>query len=161
MNRIKLCQAYINYTWQHKKAFLAVEKQTRGFNTWRGYLHDTDKLFRYLSLLWNPDTKRIQRSHRRFSGHHVENKKIKSQEDLIEMAIDWECASLTKADKPLLAFATMIKHYPDMEAYVMPAIAALGMLTPQAIEQAIGLNIYPPEQVWDIVRHYRRYEKTA
>ena len=27
----------INYTWQHKKAFLKVEKELCGKNTWRGY----------------------------------------------------------------------------------------------------------------------------
>ena len=51
-NRFVKCANYINYTWQHKKAFLRVEMQCRGFNSLRGYLHDVDKLFRYLAFLW-------------------------------------------------------------------------------------------------------------
>ena len=40
----------IKYTLRHKKAFLKVEKELRGKNTLKGYLHDVDKPFLYLAF---------------------------------------------------------------------------------------------------------------
>ena len=34
----------IKYSWEHKKAFLKVEKLVRGHITLRGLLHDLDKI---------------------------------------------------------------------------------------------------------------------
>ena len=90
-NRFVKCANYINYTWQHKKAFLRVEMQCRGFNSLRGYLHDVDKLFRYLAFLWGQEDWQIQKAHRETSSHHAEYKRHPhTEEDYMLMVIDWE-----------------------------------------------------------------------
>lgn len=50
--------------------------------------------------------------HRRFSGHHLRNGDIKNK---IEAAIDWESARFTKPDKPLDAYDTWRKYYPEVD----------------------------------------------
>lgn len=131
----------IRYTWKHKLAFLELEKEKRGFNTWHGYLHDLDKLlFRHPFMLWKT-SKEIQKDHRQFSKHHAQNKSPKEEEDYINMVFDWECASKTKKDKPLLAFGTMLAYYPDLEKNVMPIIIRFNLLTEEAIDQAVNLGL--------------------
>ena len=71
----------ISYTWNHKKAFLKVEKQLIGKNTISGYLHDVDKLILYLLPL---NKKTIRNIHRKYSRHHVESKREKNYLEIIE-----------------------------------------------------------------------------
>ena len=87
----------INYTWQHKKAFLKVEKELTGKNTWRGYFHDADKLLMYIlgfPKQWVHDI------HYATSPHHIQKGKVKNP---IMAVIDWECCRITKPDKPYTA----------------------------------------------------------
>ena len=84
----------INYTWQHKKAFLHVEKELCGKNTWRGYCHDLDKLIMY--ILFFPK-KLAHDIHVATSPHHIRNGKVKSP---LMAVIDWESCRYTKPDKP-------------------------------------------------------------
>lgn len=111
----------IAYTLNHKKAFLQVEKKLRGKNTLRGYFHDVDKPFLY-AILWWLDKKEIQEMHRSHSKHHVGNNLKKSKEDLLDAVIDWECARLTKPDKPLNAYETLMKFYPEHKDVFLPII---------------------------------------
>lgn len=111
------------YTLRHKKAFLVVEKQLRGKNTLHGYLHDLDKPFLYLAF-WI-DLKKVQKIHRKYSKHHVKNSLDKSKEDLIDTIIDWECARMTKPDKPLNAYQTLMKFYPEYQDTFLPIIEEL------------------------------------
>lgn len=71
--------------------------------------------------------------HRKFSHHHVYTPKIRIYYDeglrqyskvfdrprdiknKIEAAIDWESARFTKPEKPLNAFQTWQKYYPDVD----------------------------------------------
>ena len=118
------------YTWKHKLAFLRVERGLLGHNTWRGYMHDLDKLL-YLypwALVTGHDKKWVHNKHRKNNRHHVENTKNKTRRDYIEMIIDWECARFTKADKPLNAYATMQKFYPDMAPHLIPIMRELGLV---------------------------------
>ena len=87
----------INYTWQHKKAFLKVEKELCGKNTWRGYCHDLDKLIMY--ILGFPKTW-AHNIHRATSPHHIQNGKVRSP---LMAVIDWEGCRITKTDKPYTA----------------------------------------------------------
>jgi len=104
----------LNYTYQHKKAFLKVEKELLGKNTFSGYLHDTNKLIMFAIGLPKSWTRFI---HRSLSPHHEHNGKIKN---LVGAIIDWQCANLTKADKTLTAreyyekFAKHIKGADEM-----------------------------------------------
>lgn len=83
----------INYTYQHKKAFLKVEKELLGKNTMSGYLHDTNKIVMFaigLPKSW------VRIIHRAISPHHPKNHKVKNP---MGMVIDMICSPLTKADK--------------------------------------------------------------
>ncbi|WP_297419760.1 hypothetical protein [Clostridium sp.] len=113
---IKNVKKNIEYTWEHKKAFLKVEKQLLGKNTLRGYLHDVDKLFMYIFL----SKKQTHKIHRNISRHH--DIKAKTREDYIQMIIDWECARYTKPDKPLNAYDTLYKFYPKLENKILPVL---------------------------------------
>ena len=43
------------------------------------------------------------------------------------MIIDWECARLTKADKPLNALDTLYKFYSQLESTILPIYKELDM----------------------------------
>ena len=88
---------YLNYTWQHKKAFLQIEREMLGHNTLQGYLHDTDKLFLYAIGVPHLQAHQWHKTH---SSHHVIDGHVK---DPVQAVIDWECARITKPDKPLSA----------------------------------------------------------
>ena len=121
----------ILYTLRHKKAFLKVEKQLRGKNTMRRYLHDIDKPFLNIALWIKLED--IQKIHRRNNKHHVRNNLSKSKDDLIDTIIDWECARITKPDKPLNAYETLLKFYPDKKDEFLPLIRKL---LPHQIKEA-------------------------
>jgi len=118
------------YTWWHKLAFLRTERQLLGHNTLRGYMHDIDKLLLLypIALITGHDKKWVSRHHRKYNRHHTENKYTKSRRDYIEMIIDWECARYTKADKPLNAYETMNKYYPELKPQLFPIMRELGLV---------------------------------
>jgi len=118
------------YTWQHKLAFLKVERELLGHITLRGCVHDLDKLlFLYpWALATGHDKKWVHNLHRKRNRHHVENKQEKTRRDYIEMIIDWECARFTKPDKPLNAYETMQKYYPQMASHLAPIMKELGLV---------------------------------
>ena len=110
---------YIEYTKTHRKAFRKVEKEllsaalNRGKpikkiglivnnNTIRSFFHDLDKLIMYRFL--DPIT--TNRIHNKLSRHH---KRAKTRADYFQQIIEWECAPLTKSDKPLHAREFIMK----------------------------------------------------
>ena len=113
------------YTLKHKDAFLRVEKELLGCNTIAGFFHDCDKLVLYLIPFIKKNT--VTKIHRRCSKHHIQNAKTDKQ--ITQAIIDWECARFTKPDKPLDAFDTMKKHYPSYESKVLPVLKNLGLRT--------------------------------
>ena len=128
----------IVYTLMHKKAYLEVEKKLRGKNTLRGYLHDIDKPFLYMAFWIN--LKDVQKMHRKYSKHHVKNNLPKTKEDLLDTVIDWECARMTKPDKPLNAYDTLYRFYPGLEEHILPILKELGIDKP---------NLPMEEDVWE------------
>lgn len=114
--RIYEIKRNVNYTWQHKKAFLKVEKKLLRKNTLRGYLHDVDKLFLYM-FLSKETTSKI---HHKIAKHHVNE--MSSIEDYKQAMIDWECARYTKPDKPLDAYDTLIILYPHLKPRMLPLL---------------------------------------
>ena len=104
-------QEHIEYTYKHRKIVMylankyvkeeAVLKQIQN--------HDIDKLFMYLFY----NKKDVSALHRKLSSHH-ENEVEKNKADYIEMVLDWESARYTKPDKPLNAYDTLYKYYPEM-----------------------------------------------
>lgn len=123
---------HIPYTWKHYLAFLRVEKQLLG--KYKYMFHDWDKLFMYIFLPWL-GVKRISRVHQRINKHHPIVTKggrkifIKSPKRVNweEAIIDWECARITKPDKPLNARDTLEKFYPEYKKYCLPVLEKLGL----------------------------------
>lgn len=114
--RLQDIKKNISYTQNHKIAFLRVEKELLGKNTFSGYLHDIDKLFLYLLF----SKKCTHKIHIKFAKHHVKNAKVRK--DYIQMIIDWECARFTKPDKPLNARQTLAKFYPELTDTITPIL---------------------------------------
>lgn len=112
------------YTLEHKLAFLEREHYLTGHYSLRGIFHDWEKPFLYL-IPWITDEKKIQEMHRRFSPHHVGSTKTSTIDHLIEMYIDWDCASITKPDKSLNAFETLLHWYPEFMAVMLPVCIAM------------------------------------
>lgn len=112
------------YTLEHKLAFLEREHYLTGHYSLRGIFHDWEKPFLYLTP-WIKDEKKIQEMHRKFSPHHVGCEKTSKAEHLIEMYIDWDCAAITKPDKPLNAFETLLHWYPESITVMLPVCLAM------------------------------------
>ena len=104
MKFIKYRIDLVKYTWEHRKMVQKLAKE-------KGYsfpFHDLDKVFLYPIL----GKKFTHNLHRFWSGHHLHNGNIKNK---IEAAFDWESARYTKPDKPLDAFDTWKKYYPNVD----------------------------------------------
>ena len=81
-------------------------------------VHDLDKVLLY--TVW--PHKKVKNFHRSTARHHIESKSKKTRADYIEMIIDWECARYTKPDKPLNAYDTLYKWYPNLEKEILPIL---------------------------------------
>lgn len=112
----QLKKDYIKYSLRHKKAFLDIEKRILGKNTLRGYFHDLDKVILYCIF----DPKKVSNWHKNHAKHHIA--KAKKEKDYLEMMIDWQCANLTKLDKPLDAYDTLYLYYPSLEEKMLPLL---------------------------------------
>lgn len=111
----------MKYTIAHRKAFRTVEKQLLGHNTFRSLFHDFDKMLLYPFF----DKEKISKWHRNYSRHH--EKHAKTNTDIVQMVIDWECARYTQPDKPLNARQTLEKFYPHLTEKVLPIIEQLNL----------------------------------
>lgn len=111
----------ILYSWKHRKAFMKLEKELLGKNTLRGYLHDVDKIILYHFL----PTEFVHICHQWWSKHH--ERRAKTHNDFVQMVIDWECARITKPDKPLDAHVTLYKFYPHMVDKILPVLKELNI----------------------------------
>lgn len=111
----------IQYTINHRKAFRLVEKQLLGKNTVRSLFHDLDKVFLYAFF----DYKAVHNFHRKYSRHHM--LRARTHGDFVQAVIDWECARITKPDKPLNARQTLDKIYPEYKDKIYPIIEELGL----------------------------------
>lgn len=124
------------YTMEHKLAFLVREHNLTGHYSLRGIFHDWEKPFLYLCP-WMTSEAEIQIRHRASSPHHdgcIATSKI---EHLIEMYLDWDCAAITKPDKPLDAFETLVHFYPDSINVMLPVCLAMN---PDAVKEHIYLH---------------------
>lgn len=111
---------YIQYTWKHKKAFLRIEKELRGFNTFRGYTHDLLKLVLYFFLPKHI----VSPLHDKYSRHH---NRAKTMEDYVQKVIDYECARYTKLDKPQNARDYIYSHKQNEIAIFEPLLQKFGL----------------------------------
>lgn len=116
---------YIEYTYKHRKIVIYLankyyKNNKRLLNKVK--LHDLDKLINYLFY----DKEDASRIHRELSSHH-QNQIVKDKLDYIEMVLDWESARYTKPDKPLNAYDTLYRFYPELEEYILPILKELGI----------------------------------
>ena len=98
------CWKHIPYTVKHYFAFHKVKRRLGQRGYW---FHDLDKLFLFIFFPYLGEEK-IGLWHRFNNKHHAECTK---GHDWIEAVINWECARITKPDKPLNARQTWEKYY--------------------------------------------------
>ena len=118
-------KGYIEYTYKHRKIVIYLAKKYFKDNKElleKVELHDLDKLFMYLFY----EKESASDIHRDMISHH-ENNLPKTELDYMEMVLDWESARYTKPDKPLNAYDTLIKYYPDMEDNILPILKSIGI----------------------------------
>lgn len=107
--RIKEFKAILN----HKLAFLLVRNSnkflTNNISLIRVIFHDLGKMINVLLFGDNIATK----IHRKLAGHHKsENMNYKQK---VEAFCDWECARITKPEKPLNGAQTWVKFYSSVD----------------------------------------------
>lgn len=107
------------YSYKHRKVVEELAKKYGCYDELKEQLqkHDLDKM--YLLLFY--EKKDIEGIHRDLSNHH-DNSLEKSDLDYIEMVLDWESARYTKPDKPLNAYDTLIKFYPNLKEKILPIL---------------------------------------
>lgn len=133
IKNIKDSYNHIPYTWKHYLAFLKTEKRLLGCYKYK--FHDWDKLALFIFCPFLGD-RIINQFHQRTQKHHptytygkewwTQYKNPKKIE-WIEAVIDWECARITKPDKPLDARQTMERYYPEYRDYVEPVLKQLNL----------------------------------
>lgn len=111
----------MKYTWEHKKAFIKTEKELTGKVTLAGLMHDMDKMFLYILFT----KKEVSKLHRSYSKHHTGNHK--SEKDIIQALVDWECARLTKPDKQETSREYLYTHIPQHKKMYEPIMEKLGI----------------------------------
>lgn len=126
----KEAKEHFLYTLKHKKALLMVYTELYGTipsNNSRLYYHDIDKLFMYTIL---SDIKKASKLHRGYSTHHVENWRVGNLDDRIEALLDYECARITKPDKPLNAYRTVNELKIQAKDDLEPLLKEVGLWSP-------------------------------
>lgn len=113
-------EAAIKYTREHRKAFRLVEKQLLGYNTMRSLFHDLDKLGMYQYM----PTTRAHNIHVKNTRHH---ELAQTYHDHVQSVIDYECACLTKKDKPLRAREFIYAKKQDSISLYEPILQDLGL----------------------------------
>ena len=108
---------YLEYTYLHRKAFAYVVEELikdpadKEEMLKRARFHDLDKSLLY-TLIPKSEASRI---HRNTSSHHMGNDGEKTRYDYMEAILDYECAALTKPDKPRNAYDTVKELRPNHE----------------------------------------------
>lgn len=134
IKNVKECYAHIPYTWNHYKAFRAVEIDKLGYS--KHWHHDWDKLFLYIFFPFL-GKRIIKQIHQKYQKHHptyttgikdVKHYKDPKKIDWKEAIIDWECAHLTKPDKSLDAYDTLYKFYPEYAAWALPVLEKFNLI---------------------------------
>lgn len=97
------------------------------------WFHDWDKLILFIFFPFLGE-KIINNFHRQIQSHHptyyeddILFGKCPAEVDWVEAVIDWECARITKPDKPLNARQTLEKYYPQYKEFVEPILKELDL----------------------------------
>jgi len=106
---------HIPYTLSHIWAMYKIQLKYIGYIKFP--FHDLDKLFMYIFLGFI-GIKKISKIHRKYVKHHLSLGKRFTSDNVLEAVLDWESARFTKPDKPLNAWNTCLKYYPEWKLYV-------------------------------------------
>lgn len=119
--------AHIIYTIRHKKAILMTYIELTGkipSMDSRLWLHDMDKVYLYYHL---QNVKVAHALHVQFSPHHYPN--WRTLDDKREAVLDYECARITKPDKPRNALETIRVFRPETEGLLIDILKEWGINT--------------------------------
>lgn len=134
---------YCVYTYKHRLALKEViknneylPKTTKNELLKRAEVHDMDKMVMY--LFW--EKKKASKYHRETASHHIDNDISKTNTDYLEAIFDYECAGITKPDKPLNAYNTVLKFYPKYEGILLPFLKKLHMDSSYRLSDNFGIT---------------------
>ena len=130
---MKICNLLLClYTYLHRKSFLwfilnnkYLTDDERKALIERAKVHDMDKMLNY--VLYEGMKKECSAAHRSLVPHHRESCKRADKITLLESIFDFECAYITKPDKPRNAFDTVNEIYPELKDIYLPELERLGM----------------------------------
>lgn len=150
---------YIEYTYKHRKIVIYLAnkyvKENKEEIMNQIEFHDLDKLYMYLFY----NKKDVSNVHRQLSSHH-DNSIEKTDADYVEMVLDWESARYTKPDKPLNAYDTLYKYYPEMEEKILPILKKFKIdksglpMEEDVLEYAKSLSNTSIENIKEELKHY-------
>lgn len=139
---------YLKYTYLHRRAFayvverLVKDPEDLDEMRRRAAVHDMDKMV-YYTLMPKAEA---SKKHRSAAPHHMENGGRKIYYDFLEAVIDFECAALTKPDKPLNAYDTVLKYgpenYPQHMDALMEIMEKLGIAYSYEVRPDASFNRY-------------------
>ena len=117
--------------------------------------HDMDKMINYLYL----SKRETHIIHRANSYHHLENLLPKKYKNYFEMILDWESAAITKPDKPLNAYDTLMTYYLDYRNEILPILSMLGMNSSYRVELELTEQekIVTVDDIINCINVYRIY----
>lgn len=116
LKSMKILKSSFKNWFDHYLAFNALALRLKCWRV-RFMFHDWYKP--WLELVFSE--KAVRKFHRNHSSHHSEG----GGKDYLAMVIDWECARITKPDKPLNARQTMEKYYPHLRDEIEPILNKL------------------------------------
>lgn len=150
---------YIEYTYKHRKIVIYLAnkyvKENKEEIMNQIEFHDLDKLYMYLFY----NKKDVSNVHRQLSSHH-DNSIEKTDADYVEMVLDWESARYTKPDKPLNAYDTLYKYYPEMEEKILPILKKFKIdksdlpMEEDVLEYAKSLSNTKIDDIKEELKHY-------
>lgn len=150
---------YIEYTYKHRKIVIYLAnkyvKENKEEIMNQIEFHDLDKLYMYLFY----NKKDVSNVHRQLSSHH-DNSIEKIDADYVEMVLDWESARYTKPDKPLNAYDTLYKYYPEMEEKILPILKKFKIdksdlpMEEDVLEYAKSLSNTNIDNIKEELKHY-------
>ncbi len=150
---------YIEYTYKHRKIVIYLAnkyvKENKEETMNQIEFHDLDKLYMYLFY----NKKDVSNVHRQLSSHH-DNSIEKTDADYVEMVLDWESARYTKPDKPLNAYDTLYKYYPEMKEKILPILKKFKIdksglpMEEDVLEYAKSLSNTSIDDIKEELKHY-------
>ena len=150
---------YIEYTYKHRKIVIYLAnkyvKENKEETMNQIEFHDLDKLYMYLFY----NKKDVSNVHRQLSSHR-DNSIEKTDADYVEMVLDWESARYTKPDKPLNAYDTLYKYYPEMKEKILPILKKFKIdksglpMEEDVLEYAKSLSNTSIDDIKEELKHY-------